>query len=152
MTLIGGVDHERLTKFVARIVGEQDAEDVVQTTYLKVLSVRTEFRGDSSFTSWVYAIAKRAAYDALRHRQRRPADYGSEPVEDLLSNTNFAQRLEDRDEAEAHLDTIPTHWARAIRALAQANGSYEDAAEVLGLSVNSVKGLVHRGRTAMGVR
>ncbi|HEY0574934.1 MAG TPA: RNA polymerase subunit sigma-70 [Pseudonocardia sp.] len=65
----------------------QDAEDLVQETFLRAWSKRASFQGRSTFRAWLYGIATNASLDALRSRPRRvtppevtgPADPRAEP-------------------------------------------------------------------------
>ena len=56
----------RVLRYVARLVGEADADDVTQTVMLKVNQGLAGFRGDSSLSTWIYRIATNAAMDRLR--------------------------------------------------------------------------------------
>ncbi|TVT21504.1 sigma-70 family RNA polymerase sigma factor [Amycolatopsis acidiphila] len=65
----------------------QDAEDLVQETFLRAWAKRASFQGRSTFRAWLYGIATNACLDALRRRPRRvtppevtgPADPGARP-------------------------------------------------------------------------
>lgn len=65
----------------------QDAEDLVQETFLRAWSKRSSFEGRSTFRAWLYGIATNACLDALRRRPRRvtppevtgPADPRADP-------------------------------------------------------------------------
>jgi RNA polymerase sigma-70 factor (ECF subfamily) len=63
--------HERQVYWAAKqIVGiEQDAEDVVQTTFLKALENLSGFRGEAAFGTWVRRIAVNTALKVLRKRR-----------------------------------------------------------------------------------
>jgi len=50
---------------------EQDAEDVVQETFLKAYRRLDQFESRANFGSWLYRIASNSAYDLLRTRARR---------------------------------------------------------------------------------
>lgn len=71
--MIHGVTHDALVSFLARLVGEADAEDVAAETYLAALTARTAFdpTATASVTTWVYGIAKRQAANWVRKRDRR---------------------------------------------------------------------------------
>ena len=58
-------------RFVAHLVGRDHADDVAQDTYLRAWRALPAFRGDSSARTWLLAIARRAAADAIRREQRR---------------------------------------------------------------------------------
>ncbi|MGN6370681.1 MAG: sigma-70 family RNA polymerase sigma factor [Phycisphaerae bacterium] len=64
--------HEQRVYFLARrIVGQMhDAEEVVQETFLSALEHLSQFRGDSSFRTWLLRIATHSALKVLRKRRR----------------------------------------------------------------------------------
>ncbi len=62
-----------LRSFVLRMTASvQDAEDIVQETYLKANAKIETFRGDSSLKTWVFSIASNLAKDLLRSKKRWP--------------------------------------------------------------------------------
>jgi RNA polymerase sigma-70 factor, ECF subfamily len=63
---------------------EQDAEDVVQETFLKAFRQLDRFEGRSSVGSWLHRIAANCAYDALRRRERDKARTTTPQAEDEL--------------------------------------------------------------------
>ncbi len=56
----------RVLCYVARLVGDGEAEDLTQSVMLKVSEGLHDFRGDSSLLTWIYRIATNAALDKLR--------------------------------------------------------------------------------------
>src|SRR3990167_11345876 len=62
----------RIYSAVLRIVGnEEEAEEVVQDTFMKAHDNITKFRGSSSFGAWLFRIAHNSCMDRLRTKQRR---------------------------------------------------------------------------------
>ena len=59
-----------LYRFFRNKVGD-DADDLVQQTFLACVQTKDSFRGDSSFRTFLFSIARRRLYDHLRQRQRR---------------------------------------------------------------------------------
>ena len=78
-----------------RMVGSlQDAEDLVQETFLRAWRRRTQFQGRSSFRAWLYRIATNACLDALAHRSRRVLPYQVAPPGDPRATSQFSPNLE----------------------------------------------------------
>jgi RNA polymerase sigma-70 factor (ECF subfamily) len=71
----------QLFRVAYRITGnEQDAEDVVQETFLRAHRTLSSFGARSSFSTWLTRIAANCARDHVRSRRRRTAALGNAPV------------------------------------------------------------------------
>ena len=68
-----------------RMLGSlEDAEDVVQETFLRAWRNRESFQGSSSFRAWLYGIATNACLDALERRPRVASTYiGAQPLAEV---------------------------------------------------------------------
>lgn len=60
--------NEKIRRYLARLVGETEAEDLTQEVFVKVSQGLKEFRGESKLSTWIYRIATNAALDHLRSR------------------------------------------------------------------------------------
>ena len=81
-----------LKSFLLRMTASvQDAEDIVQDTYIKAHSKIDSFRGESSLKTWVFAIASNLARDLLRARKRWPENVTDICRDAALSNQQFFQ-------------------------------------------------------------
>jgi RNA polymerase sigma-70 factor (ECF subfamily) len=79
--------HERkVWQFLRRSVGDPVlAEDLLQEVFLRVIKARLEWKGESKFTTWVYAIARNLCVDHARravHRDARSLDAPTRPDEE----------------------------------------------------------------------
>ncbi len=138
----------------------QDAEDVLQETFISVYRHLDTFRGDSEFSTWVYRIATNASLMKLRSRKptvsleddsadadddappRDLADWSAAPDEMLLNS-------EIRAEMDAALTQLP-EILRAVFVLRDIQGlSIEETARVLDISSANVKTRLHRARLAL---
>ena len=81
-----------LKSFLLRMTASvQDAEDIVQDTYLKSLAKIETYRGESSLKTWVFTIASNLARDLLRAKKRWPETVTDICREEALSNRPFFQ-------------------------------------------------------------
>lgn len=80
-TLIDAHAHE-LHRFLVGLVGDADAEDCLQETYMSALRTYPNLGHGENLRAWLYTIAQRKATDVVRRRVRRPARDldGVEPV------------------------------------------------------------------------
>jgi RNA polymerase sigma-70 factor (ECF subfamily) len=118
----------------------QDAEDIVQETYLRVYQHRGRYDGRSSVKTWMYAIA----LNLLRDRARRK---GSSRLEgDVAAHVPVERRLEKEELAERirHLVQTLPDGQREIFTLYRYEGlPYDDIARMLGITVGAVKAQMH---------
>src|SRR5690349_7883192 len=79
-----------LKSFLLRMTASvQDAEDIVQETYLKAHARIDTFRGESSLKTWMFSIASNLARDLLRSRKRWPETVTDICREETLGNRQF---------------------------------------------------------------
>lgn len=79
-----------LKSFVLRMTASvQDAEDIVQETYLKARHNIGSFRGESSLKTWLFAIGANLARDLLRQRKRWPENVTDICKDAALGNPEF---------------------------------------------------------------
>ena len=150
---------------VSRLVDDAgDAADVVQEVFLKVFRNVNSFRGESSLKTWIYRIALHEASNRrrwwFRHKaQETPID----PVEAGEHEFSGADRLVDRGESpfekfahtevravvEEALTHVPEPYRTALILRDLEDMSYEEVAEVLQISLGTVKSRITRGRDAL---
>ena len=81
-----------LKSFLLRMTTSiQDAEDIVQETYLKAHAKIDTFRGESSLKTWVFSIAANLARDLLKSKKRWPETVTDICREEALGNRQFFQ-------------------------------------------------------------
>src|SRR5699024_1938190 len=113
------------------------------------------FRGDSSFSTWLYRLASNACVDLLRRESRRRAAAGPslddeemqlEVADEMPSAQDEAERRERREEIERGLAALsPEH--REVLVLREIHQlRYDEIAETLDLDVGTVKCRISRGR------
>lgn len=141
-----------------------EASDVVQEVFLKVFRNIGSFRGQSSLKTWIYRITVNEAHNArrwfFRHR-RREVELDSDPDEtrnwkdvipdDCLSPFDAAFEREQHVMIEAALEKLNPIFREAVVLRDITDMSYEEIAEVLGVSLGTVKSRILRGREALRV-
>ena len=117
------------------------ADDVTQEAFLRAFRFLRGFRGDSKFSSWLFRIARNCAMDQIRARnvslERAPPIAG--PHADPQA----------RVELNAALDAISTDHREPFLLVEVFGLSYQEAADVLGVRVGTIKSRMHRARRAM---
>ena len=109
--------HERLYRLIVRMVGQQDAADLLQQVFLQVF-VKIGQLGRARFDSWVYRLAINECLQ-FRRRSAAPCDMpAEEPVDPSASHTTRTQQQEMLDRALAQL----TPDLRAIFVLREIEG------------------------------
>jgi RNA polymerase sigma-70 factor, ECF subfamily len=146
-----------------RLLGDQsEACDVVQEVFLKVFRNIAAFRGQSSLKTWIYRITVNEAHNArrwfFRHR-RKEVELDTNPADlrNWRENIPDGQRSpfdevvdhERHTMIEAALQRINPIFSEAVVLRDIADMSYEEIAEILGVTLGTVKSRILRGREAL---
>jgi RNA polymerase sigma-70 factor (ECF subfamily) len=148
--------HSRsLFRLAYRMTGnEQDAEDVVQETFLRAYRQLNRFESRSSFSTWLYRIAVNCSLDSSRKRrlqdarQVAPSPELPDPVLSLPATDPSAERLvmsaEVQKRVTVTMNTL-TEKERAAFVLRHYEGmSIEEVARAMGLRANAAKNNIFR--------
>jgi len=132
-----------------RILGKrQDAEDVVQQAFLRLYEARSLYNPKWRLSTWFYRILTNTCVDELRRRRTLiPLEAwdgrSAERPDQSLERSERAQML------QSALATVPPE-ARTILTLYYGDGrSYQEIGAIRGVSVNTVKTHLRRGRLAL---
>jgi len=58
--------HPKIQRYLTRLVGDYEAEDLTQEVFIRISQALPTFRGESKLSTWIYRIATNAALDRLR--------------------------------------------------------------------------------------
>ena len=140
----------------------QDAEDVTQETFLSAFRHWESFRGGSAVGTWLYRIAVNACLMRLRKEKRARAStvdpgYADADVLDWAPDPSgtpeeHAINSELREEMVKALAALPSDLRAAVVLRDVQGMSNAEAANILGVSVPSVKSKLHRGRVVLRKR
>jgi RNA polymerase sigma-70 factor, ECF subfamily len=118
------------------------ADDVTQDAFVRIYRFLPRYRGESKFSTWVFAIARNCALDELRRSKRRQTLAERARMEREVTETEQTSGVEVREA----LATLPLELREPIVLIDMIGESYRDAARVLGIPEGTVKSRVHRGR------
>ena len=146
---------KRVFALTLRMCGDrEDAAEAAQEAFLAAWQGLAFFRGDSSFSTWLYRLASNACVDLLRRESRRAAagpslddeELNLEVPDEMPSPHDEAERRELREEIERGLAALsPEH--REVLVLREIHQlRYDEIAETLDLDVGTVKSRISRGR------
>lgn len=123
------------------------AEELVQDVFVKAWRKIGSFSGVSAFSTWLYRITANAALDAIKRHRRDPVRGLSISDEGEFANQAAAEvdpitRLS----LERALASLPDRARMAIVLYAVEGYRYEEVAELMGVSIGTVKSHIHRAR------
>jgi RNA polymerase sigma-70 factor, ECF subfamily len=140
---------DRVYSIALRYSGDQaEAMDIAQETFLKLLSSIQDFRGDSSFESWLYRIVVNRCLDHQR-RGRKLMPF----IEDMLDAAESALskllRAEVENDVQAIVGKLPPEQ-RIVVVLRYTEGlSYEEIAAILNCSKGTVASRLNRAHSVL---
>ena len=150
--------HSSLVYRVAlRVLGTEDAQDASQEVWIRVWRNIKGFRGESTFSTWLYKIAVNTCLSVRQKEARREErEYGGdempylpEPPGGDADPEAAALSAERRDEVQAALGHVRVEHRAALVLRHMEGLSYAEIAEVLEVPDGTAKGWVSRGRAAM---
>jgi len=145
-----------------RLTGNhEDASDVAQEAFVKVYTSLPDFRGDSSFKTWLFRIVHNACNDELRKRIRKRVSSLNEII--FNDDGDLSRQIPDpSDGPEQTLDRIETQRVvqesinaledeyRIVLVMREIQGlSYNEIADSLGINLGTVKSRLNRARHAL---
>lgn len=145
---------KRVLALTQRMCGNpEDAAEAAQEAFLAAWQGLKQFRGDSSFSTWLYRLSANACVDLLRREGKRQAAVSLDDEElnldvpsSIPSPQEEAERRELREEIEAGLQALPPEY-RAVLVLREMQQlRYDEIAQALEVDVGTVKSRISRGR------
>ena len=137
--------------FVQRLGCANDADDLLQETFIKIYINIHRYSADYTFGQWVYTIARNTFIDFVRRRQDdlsiddrfyAPASSAPTPEESVIN-------LQQRSQIEQYLDRLAPRYRQLILMRFFEEYSYEEIAAKLALPLGTVKTQIHRAREQM---
>ncbi len=138
--------------FVYRLLGnETEAEDVAQETFVRAYQHLADFDPRRKFSTWLFALARNAAIDRLRYRQRHPTEELSDIAAASLARgpADEAATREIGDEIAAAIQSLSEDQRTAIVLAEYHDLSYAEIAEIMDCSVKSVESRLYRAKAVL---
>jgi RNA polymerase sigma-70 factor (ECF subfamily) len=134
-----------LLSYLRRYVGPDDAEDVLQRTFLDVWRGAGRFRSGERFSAWLFTIAHRRAVDTLRSRKHAVVDVDA--MRDLMGEDGreTLQRYADAADVQAALQRLPEQEREVLLLAYFAGLSQTEIAQRLDIPLGTVKTRASRG-------
>jgi RNA polymerase sigma-70 factor, ECF subfamily len=153
----------KILRYLARLVGEREAEDLTQETFVKVNHALGDFRGASKLSTWLYRVATNTALDKLRSpsfRQTASPDLievDETPIDDRNAWTgektplveHQIYRKEMNDCIAGYIEKLPENYRTVLVLSEMEELSNNEIAEILGVSLDTVKIRLHRSRAKL---
>lgn len=154
----------KILRYLSRLIGESDAEDLTQETFVKVHQALRSFRGESQLSTWLYRIATNTALDRMRQPSFRRVEQVSLAEEGEEAMILDRVRLSDgqkppiekeliRDEMNdcirGYIDRLPDDY-RTVLVLSEWEGlRNQQIADILGITLDVVKIRLHRAKAKL---
>lgn len=147
---------DQLLNFVFRFVGNQEeAEDIVQETFLRVYRKRKAYKRIAKFSTWIYTIAGNLSRTELRRRKRRKlfsiSDLGFEDKDYEISDEvynpeNQVDGLIQEEIIHREINQLSPKFREVIVLRDIQELSYEEISKIIKVPIGTVKSRVNRGR------
>lgn len=156
----------RVYNLALRMTGNaQDAQEIMQDTFLSAFQNLRDFRGDSAFGSWVHRIAANYALMRLRHKKvvneaegqlKGEQEFSEEGALLTYPLSGWGRRADEqaldselRGAIQKAVSALPDSY-RAVFLLKDVEGlSYEEIASATGETIPAVKSRLHRARLTL---
>ncbi len=154
--------YPRILRYLKRIVGSNDAEDLSQEVFDKINRGLSSFQGRSSLSTWIYRIATNTAIDKSRsasykyEMEHHPFEdrtshesSGAQTVKASPATDQIVIRKEMSDCINEFIDNLPPDYKTVI-VLSDLEGfANKEITEILGISLDNVKIRLHRARAKL---
>jgi RNA polymerase sigma-70 factor, ECF subfamily len=124
------------------------ADDLAQDTMMRAWAARASYTTGSNFRAWMFMIMRNQFYTTIR-KNSRMTSLDPEVAERVLIAAPAQQNGINVEDVAKAMQRLPAEQ-REVLLLIGANGlSYEEAAEIIGCAIGTVKSRLARGRTAL---
>jgi len=138
----------QLRAFARGICGNRDlADDLAQEAMMRAWASRHTFKVGTNFKAWMFIILRNRCY-SMAKKNSRFVTWDPEAAERILVAPSTQHVGIDLMDVQRALEKLPTEQ-REMLMLVAADMSYEEAAEITGCAIGTVKSRIARGRVAL---
>ncbi len=153
---------KQVYNFAYRLTGNyDDANDIAQEAFLRVYNAIGSFRGDASFTTWLFRITTNVFLDDRKRARAHPHASLDEYME--LEESSVARQIEDPSPSpeaiteekeraqilQEAIHSLPEYQRAMVSLYHTQQKSYEEIAEIMDLPIGTVKSRLNRARLAL---
>ena len=154
----------KVRRYMAHLVGDAESEDLTHKVFIKVYKALEDFRGDSQLSTWIYRIATNTALDRLRSpnfkrsvEERHLIGEDELAIEDRNVWTGRKTPLPDQqlirkemnECIRSFIDSLPADYRTVVVLSELEELKNREIAEVLNISIETVKIRLYRARTKL---
>ncbi|WP_420174944.1 sigma-70 family RNA polymerase sigma factor [Luteococcus sp. OSA5] len=134
-------------RFIAHLAGQQQADDLTQDTYLRAMDSLPSFEGRAPARAWLLTVARRVVADQVRHEMARPQT--PRGPEWMASHDAASQDSSGTVELTSLIAMLGTERREAFVLTQLLGFTYEQAAEVCGVRIGTIRSRVARARETL---
>jgi RNA polymerase sigma-70 factor (ECF subfamily) len=162
---IYGEFHEKVARYLERMVGKDESEDLTQEVFIKIDKGLKEFKGKSTLSTWIYRISTNTALDRIRSRSfqkktqkvtlnKSSNELGNEEDNTLIDETSLSAEREaisnEMNECiREFVDKLPLDYRVVIILSEMKELKNQEIADILGISLDATKIRLHRARAKL---
>ncbi len=152
--LVENYQHLAFTVAVNIIKNKQDAEEVVQDSFIKVFSKIDQFKGSSKFSSWLFKIVYNTALSRIRKKKLEvytlePDEYGIEHGVSLHSGWDSLVLKDQQYYIQKAMDNLSDQDKLVLSLFYLADEGLNDICKITNEKKTTVKARLHRARAKM---
>ncbi len=153
---------DRIFNYIYYLVKQrQEAEDLAQTTFVKVFFALRQYNHTYEFSTWLYSVARNVCLDYFRKRKKQEMDLSLNVSVNGDQDTEMGELLEEdhspdplkvvldaelQEKLRIAIEGLPVKLREVIVLRHLEGRSYEEIAEITRLPVGTVKSYLHRAR------
>jgi RNA polymerase sigma-70 factor (ECF subfamily) len=140
-----------LRSFARGLCGWRDmADDMAQEAMVRGWAARASFTPGTNFRAWMFMILRNQFYTTIR-KDRRMTSWDPEVAERVLVEAPAQQDAIHVDDVARALQQLPAEQREVLLMIGASGMSYEEAAEVIGCAIGTIKSRLARGRKALAL-